>query len=420
MRLVTHVTEFRCLECQEDFADEEALTQHLADKNSHSDAPQAPAQVSFRLPHQQPPRMLIKTSLEKLVKFPPQALTKASTEAPIQPAASNIKMFHDGWYRWNKCNNEFVHLDDAEQYLASLTHNPLIRLKCIASPACSANFTSLSALISHLKSGSCRAGRDRPKTQWLIDQDGQAKLMTLGAMVPTITSRAVTCQSIAAVSLTPSEKPTSQPEPFVHIASSTSSKRFSTSNTTKSIDSKPSHSSSNPSTASSSTQLTTTKPSVNEPGLIPSKQIGPSNPSKLAATELTVIEADPPPPNLMAPLAPTRPSVTKPASIPCPHCPPSSKPFPTINALHSHLPSHAHSNKLFNCPTDMKMLAIKGRGGTSSREALGKDFLATLKAVTGYMERSEVKREELEGAVDFVFEKLKELGFEVWRGGGGR
>lgn len=65
----------------------------------------------------------------------------------------------------------------------------------------------------------------------------------------------------------------------------------------------------------------------------------------------------------------------------------------------------------------MKMPAIKGRGGTSSREALGKDFLATLKAVTEYMERSEVKREELEGAVDFVFEKLRELGFEVWRGG---
>ncbi|KAL8650464.1 MAG: hypothetical protein Q9210_003805 [Variospora velana] len=415
MRLITHVTEFRCLECQEDFVDEEALTQHLADTNSHSDAPQAPAQVSFRVPHQQPLRMLVEASLQKLGKFPPQALTKASTEAPIQPAASNIKKLHDGWYRCNMCKREFAHLNDAEQHLASLAHNPLIRLKCIASPACSAKFTSLSALISHLESGSCRAGRDRPKTQWLVEQDGQAKLITLGAMDPTMSSRAVTCQSTAAVNVTPSEKPTSQPdpEPVVHIASSNSSKESSTSDTTKSINSKPSHSSSYRSTASSSTQLTTTKPSVDEPGPIPSKQIAPSNPSKLTAAELTVIEADPPPPNLMAPLAPTQPTVTKSTSIPCPHCPPTSKPFPTINALHSHLPSHAHSNKLFYCPTDMKMPAIKGRGGTSSQEALGKDFLATLKAVTGYMERTGVKREELEGVVDFVLENLRELGFEV-------
>lgn len=71
---------------------------------------------------------------------------------------------------------------------------------------------------------------------------------------------------------------------------------------------------------------------------------------------------------------------------------------------------------MFHCPDDLVISGIKGRGGTPSRQALGRDFLSTLKAVKGHMGRSGMK-EELEGVVEFVYEKLREMGFEGLRFG---
>ncbi|KAI4088732.1 MAG: hypothetical protein LQ344_005888 [Seirophora lacunosa] len=392
MRLITHVTEFRCLECEEDFVDEEALTRHLAEEDSHSDPLRGPARTSLHAPPQQP-----------------------LTEAPIRPAAPDIRRLTDGYYQCTKCNRRFVRQEHAEKHVTSIIPHPLVNLKCIASPACSSNFTSLSGLISHLESGSCRASRDRPKTQWLIQQDGQAKLITLGTFNRTMSSKAVTNQTTAS-SLTSSEASSRRLDsrPAVQIASSNSTNQ-SSSQPTERTSSETGNSSSNWSTTPSSTS--TVKPTVNEPDHDPSNQIVPCKASWLATTPAAIIEADSTPPNLTAPLAPKRRSTTKLASIPCPHCSPSSKPFPTITALHEHLCSHKHWPEVFYCPDDLVISGIKGRGGTSSRQTLGRDFLSTLKAVKGHMERSGMKREELEGVVEFVYEKLREMGFEGLRFG---
>ncbi|KAL9010987.1 MAG: hypothetical protein Q9173_004135 [Seirophora scorigena] len=395
MRLITHVTEFRCLECEEDFVDEKALTRHLADEDSHSGPLRGPARTFLHFSPQQP-----------------------LTEAPIRPAASDIRRLTDGYYQCTKCNRRFVRQEDAEQHATSIIHNPLVNLKCIASPACSAKFTSLSALISHLESGSCRASRERPKTEWLIQQDGQAKLIILGTLNTTMSSKAVTNQTTAS-SLTSSEDLVRHLDsrPAVQIAPSNSTNRSSSSQPAERTGSETGNSSPNASTTPSSTELSTVKPTANEPDRNSSNQIVLSKASQLATTPAAIIEADSPPPNLMPPLVPTRRSTTKPASIPCPHCFPSSKPFPTITALHDHLRSYKHWPKVFRCPDDLVISGITGRGRTLSRQALGRDFLGTLKAVKGHMERSGVRREELEGVVEFVYEKLREMGFEGFRFG---
>ncbi|KAL8770733.1 MAG: hypothetical protein Q9209_003600 [Squamulea sp. 1 TL-2023] len=93
----------------------------------------------------------------------------------------------------------------------------------------------------------------------------------------------------------------------------------------------------------------------------------------------------------------------------CPLCPASSRGFRTMQALGNHLASPAHAPKIFHCPVDLVGSEKKGK----QPEALIKEF-STLSGLTQHVESGacEGGRKKLEGAMGFVQERLKELGFK--------
>ncbi|CAL8579742.1 hypothetical protein XPA_005475 [Xanthoria parietina] len=104
-----------------------------------------------------------------------------------------------------------------------------------------------------------------------------------------------------------------------------------------------------------------------------------------------------------------RPMICRAGKFVCPLCPVQSKGFRTVHALDDHLASPAHAPKIFHCPVDLSNLAKKGR----QTEEMIKDF-STLSGMTQHIESGacEGGRQTLEGAMEFVQERLKALGFK--------
>lgn len=93
----------------------------------------------------------------------------------------------------------------------------------------------------------------------------------------------------------------------------------------------------------------------------------------------------------------------------CPLCPAQSRGFRTVNALGNHLASPAHAPKIFHCPISLTSSEEKGK----QTEEMIKDF-STLSGLTQHVESGacEGGRQMLEGAMEFVQERLKALGFK--------
>ena len=125
-------SQFSCLECKRDFKTETALNQHLKDKKG-----------------------------------------KHSPKLDLEPLP-------DGSYHCRECDRTFRQRQAMEQHLASLIHNPLSSMRCIASSKCKRNFTSPSALLHHLESGSCRSGLKRAAIHRLIQDHDLENTMTFG------------------------------------------------------------------------------------------------------------------------------------------------------------------------------------------------------------------------------------------------
>jgi uncharacterized C2H2 Zn-finger protein len=109
-----HVEQFRCCECNRDFANEAALEQHLRDKKKHN----------FARPRKE----------------------------------SHI---------CEKCNKSFLNDSALKQHKRSLAHNAISDLKCI-DPQCKKHFKCPSSLLHHLESGTCFSEMDRDQLNKLV------------------------------------------------------------------------------------------------------------------------------------------------------------------------------------------------------------------------------------------------------------
>lgn len=125
---LVHSTQYHCCDCDRDFIDEQALSQHLQHKVH-------PAKVDSSKPNE---------------------------------------------YPCAKCDRKFKTKPALYQHLSSLVHNPLSDIKCVASSDCAARFTSPSAMILHLESGKCSSRMTRGKLNLLVQSNDHERVISKG------------------------------------------------------------------------------------------------------------------------------------------------------------------------------------------------------------------------------------------------
>ena len=130
LRSSIHAVQFHCCDCDRDFVNEEALHQHLRDKihESHS-----------------------------------------------EPQASSLSL--SNWV-CEQCDREFRDEKGLKQHLSSVVHNPISNIKCFAHKRCKRLFTSPSAWLHHLESGSCPSKMTRDKLHSAVQSNDINRLVT--------------------------------------------------------------------------------------------------------------------------------------------------------------------------------------------------------------------------------------------------
>lgn len=123
-----HSMQYHCCDCDRDFVDEQALSQHLQFK--------------------------------------------------IHPA--KVDSSKSNKYPCTKCDRKFKTKPALNQHLSSLVHNPLSDIKCVASSDCAARFTSPSAMILHLESGNCSSRMTRERLNFLIQSNDHERVISKG------------------------------------------------------------------------------------------------------------------------------------------------------------------------------------------------------------------------------------------------
>lgn len=113
--------EFHCCDCDRDFVNEQALTQHCDMKIHNTETRQCP-----------------------------------------------------------KCKRIFQSQKSLQQHLASLAHKPLSDIKCVASSDCKGRFSSPSGLVQHLESGMCCSGMTRKKLNELVQSNDVDRVISAG------------------------------------------------------------------------------------------------------------------------------------------------------------------------------------------------------------------------------------------------
>ena len=153
-----HASQFRCCDCEQDFISEQALDQHLTDKV-----------------HQAIPCQLCEQSLASMLALNRHIVTEH--HASVNPKRN---LYPAGVYGCFICQRRFGQKIDLDQHLTSLKHHPLSDLPCIASDKCKRRFTSPSALLHHLESGTCRSGIDRHAINNLVRDNDVERLISSG------------------------------------------------------------------------------------------------------------------------------------------------------------------------------------------------------------------------------------------------
>lgn len=123
-----HTTQYHCCDCDRDFVNEQALSQHLQYK-----------------------------------VHPPKVVSSKSNEYPC-----------------TKCDRKFKTKTALNHHLTSLVHNPLSDIKCVASSDCAARFTSPSAMILHLESGKCSSRMTRERLNLLVQSNDHERVISKG------------------------------------------------------------------------------------------------------------------------------------------------------------------------------------------------------------------------------------------------
>jgi len=249
-RTEMHASEFICCDCDISFRDIHALNAHMASRAHRKPLPQ---------------------------KLPVNA--EKSTAVTI------------GERTCKKCERTFSSPQALQQHSQSVKHKPLSALKCPVGTNCRGNFTSPSALLHHLESGSCQSGMNRDEIYRMVQLSDQDH---------TIHS------PIVPGSLISPERPARRPSLSSEISVDFSDNDSEWSLLTPSL--------SQGSVGESWVQLS----------LLEGSQIS-------AEDSLSIMSMDG-------------------FQHRCPLCPDKSKSFATIQGLQQHMDSPVHSAKVFHCP----------------------------------------------------------------------
>lgn len=131
-------TQFRCCDCDRDFKNEGALTDHLRCSKVHG---------------------LGKGGKKKKQKQQEDQRTKCK-----------------------KCERTFKNLSALGRHLTSVRHNPLSDIKCIADAECKKQFNCPSAQLQHLESGKCVSGITKTKLNAAITANDTGRIITSGGV----------------------------------------------------------------------------------------------------------------------------------------------------------------------------------------------------------------------------------------------
>ena len=153
-----HASQFRCCDCEQDFISEQALDQHLTDKV-----------------HQEIPCQICEQSLASILALNRHIVTEH--HASVNPKRI---LYPAGVHGCFICQRRFGQKIDLDQHLTSRKHHPISDLPCIASDKCKRRFTSPSALLHHLESGTCRSGIDRHAINNLVRDNDVERLISSG------------------------------------------------------------------------------------------------------------------------------------------------------------------------------------------------------------------------------------------------
>lgn len=134
-------TQFRCCDCERDFESEKALTHHLRWSKEHG---------------------VRKGGSKKKEKQKQQQEENQLT--------------------CEKCKKTLKTQGSLEQHLASVRHNPLSNIKCIADAKCKKKFNCPSAQLHHLESGKCVSGMTKTTLNGAIAMNDTRRIITSGGV----------------------------------------------------------------------------------------------------------------------------------------------------------------------------------------------------------------------------------------------
>lgn len=295
-----HAVEFGCCDCNKTFKNCNALNQHLRDK-THEKRPVAKRQ-----------------------------------------------------HHCKECDRLFVSAAALNQHLQSTIHRPISKLTCMAGKICgvecNARFTSPSAMIAHMESGSCQSGVNRQKLNRLILVQDNDHLITSSSGIFEYSGWAslenddesVTCSGVMTPSTDSDEgvllTPSSSQIDFGSLVEGRLTRRSSSGMETES-------------TTSDGTEL------------------------------------------------------SKPKFFFCPLCPDTKRPFLTRLRLEMHMSSAAHTPKMFHCPS----ILFSGKPGKAHREM--KNF-STISGLVAHIESGVCHggKAGLRMVMEHMEQRLEEMG----------
>lgn len=344
-----HSTQYHCCDCDRDFINEQALSQHLQYK-----------------------------------VHPPKADSSKSNENSC-----------------TKCDRKFKNKAALNQHLTSLVHKPLSDIKCVASSDCAARFTSPSAMILHLESGKCSSRMTRERLNLLVQSNDHERVISKG---PEALLIAAPCE-YESRSGPRSNSESDSDAGLVHMQNNavqrtlgkrpgdlcSSSYDFSDSDS-DSDDGVPIYT-----PLSADMRSATAEPSAEDFW------------AQLMSKCATIGSSSPP----SIPTIPTHRSsfvdVTNSkntvAALFCPMCPADRKAFHSIEALQMHLASPKHAPKAFHCPTVLVYTMTKQRGNKPR-------LFKTLSGLTQHLESGACKggNAGLRKTIQMLEARLTEMG----------
>ncbi|KAH8807179.1 hypothetical protein F5884DRAFT_788715 [Xylogone sp. PMI_703] len=143
--ILSPVTQFRCCDCDRDFNDDSALSQHLRYARVHRG--------------KEPSRKQKKKMAAEMKK-------KRQQEGDILQL------------NCTECGRNFKSQVSLEQHMKSVRHRPLSNFECVADEKCKKRFKCPSAQLQHLESGACASGMTKSKLNAAIAKNDTRRLIT--------------------------------------------------------------------------------------------------------------------------------------------------------------------------------------------------------------------------------------------------